>query len=251
VTTKVLVESSTVLNTPAKIAAATASFLNNATGPLTTTGVDVFAWEKLPTRLLSNTTLSALNSTPIDWPDVEYITNSIFPGIPPDDDDYVGITGILVNTLSRGSISIRSASMLTQPLININFLTDGRDQDIAIATLRRVREIFAHPSLAPVVVQDSEIMPGKQVQTDEDLLRYIKASGRTISHASGTCKMGKKDDKMAVVDSEGRVYGTKRLRVVDASAMPFLPPGHPMATVYALAELVSERILEQEHTPSP
>jgi choline dehydrogenase len=56
--------------------------------------------------------------------------------------------------------------------------------------------------------------------------------------------MGKKTDKMAVVDSEGRVYGAKRLRVVDASAMPFLPPGHPMATVYAVAELVVERILE-------
>jgi choline dehydrogenase len=78
------------------------------------------------------------------------------------------------------------------------------------------------------------------------LLQYVKASGRTISHASGTCKMGKKGDDLAVVDSHGRVFGTMGLRVVDASAVPFLPPGHPMATVYALAELVSERILGEQ-----
>jgi len=50
---------------------------------------------------------------------------------------------------------------------------------------------------------------------------------------------------MAVVDARGKVFGVERLRVIDASAMPFLPPGHPMSTIYALAERMSERILEQ------
>jgi choline dehydrogenase len=213
---------------------------------LTSTGVDVFAWEKLPARLLSNITLSFLNSTPTDWPDVEYMAQSLYPGIPPDSDDYVGITAVLVNTFSRGSVSLRSSTMLDQPAIHINFLTDPRDRDMAVAALRRIREVFAQDSLAPVVVSNGEVVPGRWVQTNAELLRYIKNSARTISHASGTCKMGKKEDRMAVVDSEGRVFGTDRLRVVDASAIPFLPPGHPMATVYALAELVSERILGEQ-----
>lgn len=244
VTNKVLVESSTVLDTPEKNLAATQAFLRDGSGPLSTTGLDLMGWEKLPRHLLSNTTLASLNSTPVDWPDVEYLTNSIYPGTPPDADDYAGITSVLVNTFSRGSVSLRSSSMLDPPVIHINFLTDTRDQNIAIAAIRRVREIFAHHLLTSIVVPDSEVMPGKSIQTDEQLLAYVKASGRTISHVSSTCKMGKQDDEMAVVDSEGRVFGTTGLRVVDLSAVPFLPPGHPMATVYALAEIVSERILE-------
>jgi choline dehydrogenase len=237
------VESSTVLDSPPKNIAATESFLSNATGPLTSTGVDVFAWEKLPSRLLPNV---SLNSTPSDWPDVEYLTQSLYPGLPPDSDDYVSMTAVLVNTFSRGTVSLRSSSMRDPPLIHINFLTDPRDQSIAIAAIRRIREMFAHPSLSPVVVRNSEVVPGASTQSDALLLQYIKASGRTISHASVTCKMGRKGDRMAVVDSSGRVFGTTGLRVVDASAMPFLPPGHPMATVYALAELVAERILNGE-----
>jgi choline dehydrogenase len=133
--------------------------------------------------------------------------------------------------------------MLDQPVINIAFLTDVRDQETAIAAIRRAREIFAHPLLQPVIV-GSEVAPGSQAMTSEQILKYIQASGRTISHAGGTCKMGKKEDNMAVVDSNGKVFGVSRLRVIDVSAMPFLPPGHPMATVYALAEKIAEDVLK-------
>jgi choline dehydrogenase len=57
--------------------------------------------------------------------------------------------------------------------------------------------------------------------------------------------MGKKDDPMAVLDSHARVYGVQNLRVVDASSFPFLPPGHPQALVYALAEKVADLISTQ------
>lgn len=48
---------------------------------------------------------------------------------------------------------------------------------------------------------------------------------------------------MAVVDSKARVFGTQGLRVVDASSLPMLAPGHPSATIYALAEKVAEDIM--------
>lgn len=54
--------------------------------------------------------------------------------------------------------------------------------------------------------------------------------------------MGKKGDPMAVVDTHARVFGVQGLRVVDASAFPFLPPGHPQSTVYALAEKIADDI---------
>jgi choline dehydrogenase len=246
ITSKVLVQSSTVLDTPAKNAVATNYFLRDGSGPLSSTGIDVFAWEKLPRNLLSNTTQAALNATPPDWPDVEYMTQDRVSGHLPANDDYVSIRAVLANTFSRGTVSLRSTSMLDKPVIRTNFLTDPRDTDIAIASLRRAREMFAHTSLSPVVVPGGEVVPGSSVQTDAELLKYIRSTGRTISHASCTCKMGKKSDAMAVVDSDGKVFGTSGLRVVDASAMPFLPPGHPMATVYALAERIAERILAKK-----
>jgi choline dehydrogenase len=244
VTHKVRVESSTALDSPAKNDAAIRAFLTDGTGPLASTAIDVLAWEKVPRRLLSNKTATALSKAPDDWPDLEFLANSIYPGIPPDGDDYASLTVVLVNTVSRGTISISSSSMLDQPVINIAFLTDVRDQEIAIAAIRRAREILAHTSLRPVIL-GPEVAPGSQAITDAQILKYIQASGRTISHASGTCKMGKKEDKMAVVDASGQVFGVTRLRVVDVSAMPFLPPGHPMATVYALAEKIAEHVLNR------
>ena len=235
--------SSTALDTPAKNDAAVQDFLSGGTGPLASTAIDVLAWEKVPRRLLSNKSATALSTAPDDWPDLEYLANAIYPGIPPDSDDYASVTVVLVNTFSQGTVSISSASMLDQPVINIAFLTDVRDQEVAIAAVRRAREIFADSSLDQVVI-GPEVAPGSDATTDEQIIKYIQASGRTISHASGTCKMGKKENKMAVVDSKGKVFGVSRLRIIDVSTMPFLPPGHPMATVYALAEKIAEDILK-------
>jgi len=63
-----------------------------------------------------------------------------------------------------------------------------------------------------------------------------------------TNKMGRANDSMAVVDSKARVFGVKNLRVVDASAMPFLPPGQPQATLYMLGEKIADEILYGEST---
>ena len=81
------------------------------------------------------------------------------------------------------------------------------------------------------IIVGPEIYPGTQVQTDEEILDTIRLSFNTVYHAAATNKMGRKGDAMAVVDSKCRVYGVERLRVVDASSFPFLPPGHPMSTV--------------------
>lgn len=84
------------------------------------------------------------------------------------------------------------------------------------------------------VIVGSEIYPGMQVQTDEEILNTIRLSFNTVYHSAATNKMGREGDPnhpMAVIDSKCRVYGVERLRVVDASSFPFLPPGHPMSTV--------------------
>jgi choline dehydrogenase-like flavoprotein len=95
---------------------------------------------------------------------------------------------------------------------------------------KRMRQAFQSDAMAPVIIGD-EYNPGTQVQTDDQILEWIKNNVMTLWHAACTCKMGTSDDEMAVVDSQARVYGVDGLRVVDASAFPFLPPGHPQSTV--------------------
>ena len=55
--------------------------------------------------------------------------------------------------------------------------------------------------------------------------------------------MGKRTDPGAVIDSHARVFGVNQLRVVDASALPFMPAGHPQSSIYALAEKIAEDIV--------
>ncbi|KAF2730500.1 GMC oxidoreductase [Polyplosphaeria fusca] len=242
---KVVPPSSTVLDSPEQKEAAIRDFNRDGTGPLASTGGDLTAWEKVPRRLVSNKTAAALSTVPEDWPDLEYLITSTYPGTPPDHDEYAGIAVVLVNTFSRGNLTISSSSMHDLPVITINFLTDARDREVMIAAVRRTREILNSPVLSPVVV-GPEAVPGNDTTTDAQIWKYIQSSSRTISHVSCTCKMGQQGDKSAVVDSRGMVFGVKKLRIVDASAIPFLPPGHPMSTVYALAEKMAEHISKGE-----
>lgn len=99
-----------------------------------------------------------------------------------------------------------------------------------VAMFKRMRQAFQSDAMAPVTIGE-EYNPGLQVQSDEDILKFIKDNMMTLWHPACTCKMGTSDDPLAVVDNESRVLGVSGLRVVDASAFPFLPPGHPQSTV--------------------
>ena len=84
--------------------------------------------------------------------------------------------------------------------------------------------------MQPIVI-GSEVFPGLNVSTDEQILSLIRQSALTPYHAAATNVMGSLNDPMAVIDSSARVIGVQGLRVVDASSFPILPPGHPQATV--------------------
>jgi choline dehydrogenase len=65
---------------------------------------------------------------------------------------------------------------------------------------------------------EAEVQPGRQVQSDQEIVKFIRNNLETTSHSVGTCKMG--HDEMAVVDEQLRVRGIEGLRIVDASIMP-------------------------------
>jgi choline dehydrogenase-like flavoprotein len=127
-------------------------------------------------------------------------------------------------------VTLKSADTSDLPNINPNWLDTKSDQEVAVAMFKRIRQVFQSDAMAPTVIGD-EYNPGKDVQTDKQILQFVKNNVMTLWHAACTCKMGTSDDEMAVVDNEARVFGVQGLRVVDASAFPFLVPGHPQSTV--------------------
>ena len=87
---------------------------------------------------------------------------------------------------------------------------------------------------------ERETIPGSQVQSDAQIVEFLRENVRTISHPVGTCKMG--HDEMAVVDEQLRVRGVEGLRVVDASIMPIIPHGNTNAPTIMIAEKVADMI---------
>ncbi|KAL4982549.1 hypothetical protein BDW68DRAFT_195212 [Aspergillus falconensis] len=223
------------------------------TGPLTNPVADFIAFEKIPPahrKAFSAETERGLAEFPEDWPEVEYMSGAGYVGSftglmstqPKDGYQYGSILGILITPTSRGNITLVSADTSDAPIINPNWLTTTSDQEAAIAIFKRIRDIFTSDGMAPVIIGD-EYYPGNGTQTDAEILSFIQKNVMTLWHPSCTNKMGTEDDPAAVVDSKARVFGVGRLRVVDASSFPFLPPGHPQSTVYMLAEKIADDII--------
>ena len=92
--------------------------------------------------------------------------------------------------------------------------------------------MFAAPALQRFVREES--LPGKEVQSDDELLDYARRNGGTCYHASCTCMMGQ--HALAVVDDQLRVHGMEGLRVIDASVMPAVTSTNTNAPTIMIAE---------------
>ncbi|TAQ89247.1 hypothetical protein B7494_g2458 [Chlorociboria aeruginascens] len=230
------VQTHSQLSTPAFAAAANAEYI--------TLEANGTAFEKLPAGSISNSTRADLDATfGSDWPDVEYLFLDAYEGnsvdlifaAPTDGKNYATSNVGLVAPFSRGNVTIASNDTAVNPIVNPNWFSDPRDQEVAIAGYKRARDFFTTKYMQGVVI-GQEAFPGANLTTDSDILEVLKTSLSSIFHAAGTNKMGVASDPLAVVDSKARVFGVSGLRVVDASIFPILPPGHPQGTVYAIAE---------------
>lgn len=229
-------------------------YLRNATGPLSIFGPGYYGFEKLPepyrSQLRPESRDLLAQRFPDDWPEIEYLPVGAFngdnqfkqPADPLDGHNYATINSALVAPLSRGTVSLAGPDMATPPLIDPQFIMHPVDVDLAVQCVKRQRQIWA--TLVDLGVADPvEYYPGANVTSDAQIRDFVQQSLRPVFHAAATCKMGRADDDMAVVDSAARVFGVQRLRVVDTSSFALLPPGHPQATVYALAEKIADILL--------
>lgn len=124
---------------------------------------------------------------------------------------------------SRGTMRIRSADPDAAPEINPNYLDTDEDRHVAADAIRITRRLMQQPALKPFA--PDERVPGVKSE-DEDLSRAAGDIGTTIFHPVGTARMGRADDPMAVVDRALAVRGVDRLRVIDASVMPWITSGN-------------------------
>ena len=152
-----------------------------------------------------------------------------------------GVT-INVNVLrsdSTGSIHVKAADPKTPPAIKFNFLSSEIDREGLLVALRKAREFMSAASLQDIV--GSEIAPGAKLESDSEILQWVRETAETTYHPVGTCKMGA--DPMAVVDDQLRVHGLRGLRVADASIMPTLTSGNTNAPSIMIGEKAAEMVL--------
>lgn len=139
---------------------------------------------------------------------------------------------------SKGSIKLRSTDPLDTPKIFANYLAEEKDKQVQIAGLKMARDIFSQEAFVPYLGE--ERLPGKNVQSDDEIIDYIRQKGETIYHPVGSCKMG--NDAMAVVDADLKVHGIQNLRVIDASVMPTLVGGNTNAPTIMIAEKIADKM---------
>jgi choline dehydrogenase len=145
--------------------------------------------------------------------------------------DHGGAACLFVATLvqpeSVGNLFLRSSNPFAPPVLQPNYLSAESDLRSLKNARNLVSNLLGTRALAPFGVSE---LPATGNAVDAD----IKTSAWPAFHFTGTCRMGQ--DAMAVVDSTLKVHGVEGLRVGDASVMPSMPSGNPMAPTMMIAE---------------
>lgn len=142
---------------------------------------------------------------------------------------------------TKGQVHIKSNDPKEKPEILFNYLATEQDRREWVEAVRTSRKLLDTPAMKEFT--DGEISPGAAVETDEEILEWVRNDAETALHPSCTAKMGPADDEMAVVDPETmQVHGVEGLYIADASVMPIITNGNIYAPVVMLAEKAADLI---------
>ena len=180
----------------------------------------------------------------VEYPDIQYHFLPI--AVRYDGKVAAGGHGFQVHTgpmrsASRGAVTLASADPKVAPKIVFNYMSQASDWRDFRKALRLTREIFAQAAMAVHV--KTEIQPGQDLQSDAELDSFIRDHAESAYHPCGTCRMGRADDPLAVVDPECRVIGVEGLRVADSSIFPQVTNGNLNGPSIMTGEKAADHIL--------
>ena len=160
------------------------------------------------------------------------------PVRPPTTKPGMSVFPALIYPESRGTVRLASADPMAAPLIDPAYLTAGRDVDVLMDGIARVRE-----AMAGLGDNQGEIGPGPEYADPAEMRRVLPNYVHTVYHPVGTCRMGAESDSRAVVDPQLRVRGIDGLRVADASVMPTITGGNTNAPSIMIGERCADFVL--------
>ncbi|MEJ7749299.1 MAG: choline dehydrogenase [Candidatus Limnocylindrales bacterium] len=145
---------------------------------------------------------------------------------------------------ARGSLTLKSTDPRRHPALRFGYLSTEQDRREWVEAVRITRSLLDQPAMA--AYNGGETSPGSSVETDAEILAWVRRDAETALHPSCTARMG--IDGRSVIDPlTMRVHGLEGLRVVDASVMPYVTNGNIYAPVMMLAEKAAD--LVAGHTP--
>jgi choline dehydrogenase len=165
----------------------------------------------------------------------------VLPGLAKLPEHAASIVPSFVNPASRGRIRLHAADPKVAPEIDPAFLREPGDVANLVRAVEIAREIAHGAELRDWVLR--EVYPGPRVHSRQALEQVVRAAASSFYHPVGTCRLGPESDRQAVVDTQLRLRGLPRLRVVDASVFPTIPQGMTEAATLAVAERAASLII--------
>jgi choline dehydrogenase-like flavoprotein len=148
----------------------------------------------------------------------------------------VSARALLLHPLSRGTVRLDLDDHLRQPILDYRTCSNPIDFDLNLVHTQYLRRMVTTPTMQKYGAY--EVTPGVSVQTESDLLKYVKRD-MTFSYMHPCCTAAMiPREKGGVVGPDLKVHGLQGLRVVDLSIIPFLPSAHTSTTAYAIGEKV-------------
>ncbi|EOD44802.1 putative gmc oxidoreductase protein [Neofusicoccum parvum UCRNP2] len=185
-------------------------------------------------------------------PNIEWFSTECYGGpkqydrFPTDGQGTFAMVNMLLSPRARGSVTLKSTDPTANPVVDHNYLGDELDALVMAEACRWGNEIVMKGEGTKDVVKGAWPSGEKhhEYTTREQWIEYAKEHSTTCYHAAGTCKMGKDDDPLAVLDARLRVRGVEKLRVADCSVMPLMNQGHTQMPAYGIGEKAADLVKE-------
>lgn len=188
-------------------------------------------------------------------PNIEFFSTECYGGpkqyadFPIDNKHLFAMIAELFGPRSRGTVTLKSADPLDNPIVDHNYLSDPLDLTVLAEACALGNEIIVNGKGTKDIVKGSwpDQLAYHSYTHRDQWKPYVKEHATTCYHPGGTCKMSSTDDPMGVLDSDLRVRGVRGLRVADTSVMPLLNQGHTQMPAYMIGEKAAD-LIKDIHT---